>query len=153
MEKMHGLVKAERLIRETNHQGIKLDHWFRRDGNAWNQLPPDIQREFHVELWPLIETNFKYEGHLGRQQVQIDRMVRHEEKRLPKDVDYSTVKGLKKEAQGRFGEILPETLGQAARIPGITPADIAILLVWLEGSSRQRSKLEPQAQDLIGHEV
>ena len=153
MEKMHGLVKAERLIRETNHQGIKLDHWFRRDGNAWNQLPPDIQREFHVELWPLIETNFKYEGHLGRQQVQIDRMVRHEEKRLPKDVIYSTIKGLKKEAQVRFGEILPETLGQAARIPGITPADIAILLVWLEGSSRQRSKLEPQAQDSIGHEV
>ncbi len=92
---------------------------------------------FHVELWPLIETNFKYEGHLGRQQTQIDRMSRQEGKRLPADLDYTTIRGLKKEAQLRFTEIRPATLGQAGRIPGITPADLAMLLVWLEKLGRE----------------
>jgi tRNA uridine 5-carboxymethylaminomethyl modification enzyme len=85
----------------------------------------------------LIETNFKYEGHLGRQQTQIDRMSRQEGKRLPEDLDYSTIHGLKKEAQVRFTEIRPATLGQAGRIPGITPADLAMLLVWLEKLGRE----------------
>jgi tRNA uridine 5-carboxymethylaminomethyl modification enzyme len=85
----------------------------------------------------LIETNFKYEGHLGRQQTQIDRMSRQEGKRLPEDLDYSAILGLKKEAQVRFTEIRPATLGQAGRIPGITPADLAMLLVWLEKLGRE----------------
>ena len=92
---------------------------------------------FHVELWPLIETNFKYEGHLGRQQTQIDRMARQESKRLPLDLDYSMIRGLKKEAQVRFAEIRPATLGQAGRIPGITPADIAMLVIWVEKLERE----------------
>jgi tRNA uridine 5-carboxymethylaminomethyl modification enzyme len=136
-EKIAALEVADPWIRQTVHEGVKLDQWFRRSENSWQSLPAGLLEKFHVELWPLIETNFKYEGHLGRQQAQIDRMSRHETKRLPVDLDYTAIIGLKKEAQLRFSEIRPATLGQAGRIPGITPADLGMLLVWLEKMSRE----------------
>jgi tRNA uridine 5-carboxymethylaminomethyl modification enzyme len=67
-------------------------------------------------------------------------MSRQEGKRLPEDLDYSLIRGLKKEAQVRFTEIRPATLGQAGRIPGITPADLAMLLVWLEKLAREEAE-------------
>ena len=136
-EKLVGLKKAESFMRQAVHEGVKLDQWFRRSENSWETLPESLLAEFQTDLWPVIETNFKYEGHLGRQQSQIDRMSRQEGKRLPENLDYSTIHGLKKEAQVRFTEIRPATLGQAGRIPGITPADLAMLLVWLEKLGRE----------------
>ena len=136
-EKLVGLKKAASFMRQAVHEGVKLDQWFRRSENSWETLPESLLAEFQTDLWPVIETNFKYEGHLGRQQSQIDRMSRQEGKRLPENLDYSTIHGLKKEAQVRFTEIRPATLGQAGRIPGITPADLAMLLVWLEKLGRE----------------
>ena len=134
-----GLEKAESLVRRVAHEGIKLDQWFRRSENSWESLPASLLEEFDVGLWPLIETNFKYEGHLGRQQAQIERMSRQEGRLLPQGLDYLKIHGLKKEAQVRFTEIRPTTLGQAARIPGITPADMAMLVVWLEKMGRDNT--------------
>ena len=131
------LERALRWARQAVHQGVKLDHWFRRVENTAEMLPEDLRGEFHVELWPLIETELKYEGHLQRQQVQVERMARHEDKRIPADLDYSAIRGLKKEAQVNFTRIRPATLGQAGRISGITPADVAILAVWLEKGGRR----------------
>jgi tRNA uridine 5-carboxymethylaminomethyl modification enzyme len=141
-EKLAALAKADPFVRQTTHQGIKLDQWFRRSENSWETLPQDLLTTFRADLWPLIETNFKYEGHLGRQQAQIDRMARQESRRLPQDLDYSSIHGLKKEAQVRFTEILPTTLGQAGRIPGITPADLAMLVIWLEKLEREKLALK-----------
>jgi tRNA uridine 5-carboxymethylaminomethyl modification enzyme len=139
-EKQREMTRAAAWLPKTPHEGVKLDQWFRRSENSWTALPADLLQEFHVELWPLIETNFKYEGHLGRQQSQIERMARQEGKRLPEDFDYAGIRGLKQEARVRFTEIRPATLGQAARIPGITPADIAILMVCLEKWERERAR-------------
>ncbi|GAA5130341.1 tRNA uridine-5-carboxymethylaminomethyl(34) synthesis enzyme MnmG [Luteolibacter yonseiensis] len=136
-EKRVGLERADSYVRQVVHEGVKLDQWLRRSENEWHTLPENLLSEFHVELWPLIETNFKYEGHLVRQQAQIDRMTRQESRRIPATLDYTTIHGLKKEAQIRFSEILPATLGQAGRIPGITPADLAILVIWLEKLERE----------------
>ena len=135
-EKLRGLEKAETFVRHAVYEGVKLDQWFRRSENSWETLPETLKQEFHVELWPIIETNFKYEGHLERQQSQIDRVSRQEGRKLPADLDYDAITALKKEAKVRFSEIRPATLGQAGRIPGITPADIAILVVWLEKRER-----------------
>jgi tRNA uridine 5-carboxymethylaminomethyl modification enzyme len=140
-EKLACLERADPYVRQTSHEGVKLDQWFRRSENAWQTLPEQVLEMFHVELWPLIETNFKYEGHLGRQQAQIDRMARQEHKRLPAELDYTTIRGLKKEAQLRFTEIRPTTLGQAGRIPGITPADLAMLVIWLEKLEREAARI------------
>jgi tRNA uridine 5-carboxymethylaminomethyl modification enzyme len=136
-QKAASLAQADSFVRQTAHEGVKLDQWFRRTENSWSKLPEELLEMFHVELWPLIETNFKYAGHLDRQQTQIDRMSRQEGKKLPADLDFTTIRGLKKEAQVRFSEIRPATLGQAARIPGITPADITMLVVWLEKLERE----------------
>ena len=136
-EKLVGMEKAERWVRQAVHEGLKLDQWFRRSENSWDMLPEHLSSEFHVELWSLIETNFKYEGHLGRQRAQIERMARQEGRRMPETLDYMSIRGLKKEAQVRFTEIRPATLGQAGRIPGITPADVAMLVVWIEKLERE----------------
>jgi tRNA uridine 5-carboxymethylaminomethyl modification enzyme len=135
-ERQTNLATALEWGRKTNFEGVKLDQWFRRSETSWETLPDELRGMFHVELWPLIETEFRYEGHLARQQVQIDRMARNEDKRIPADLDYATVRGLKKEAQVNFARVRPATLGQAGRIAGITPADISILAVWLEKGAR-----------------
>ena len=70
-------------------------------------------------------------------QVQVERMARHENKRIPADLDFSAIRGLKKEAQVNFAHVRPATLGQAGRISGITPADVAVLAVWMEKGERQ----------------
>ncbi|MBN8457937.1 MAG: tRNA uridine-5-carboxymethylaminomethyl(34) synthesis enzyme MnmG [Verrucomicrobia bacterium] len=140
--KKAALDQAQEWIRRTTHEGIKLDQWFRRSENSWKDLPEEMRREFPEEHWDLIETEFKYEGHLGRQQAQIERMSRQEARGIPQDTDYAEVRGLKREAQARFSEIRPTTLGQASRIPGITPADIAILMVWLERRERQAAAID-----------
>jgi tRNA uridine 5-carboxymethylaminomethyl modification enzyme len=142
-DKQAALLLADPYVRQTNYQSVKLDQWLRRSENSWDQLPSEVLEKFDSELWPLIETNFKYEGHLVRQQNQVDRMSRQEGKRLAVDFDYSSIHGLKKEAQVRFGEIQPVTLGQAGRIPGITPADIAMLVVWLEKLEREARVPQP----------
>ena len=142
--KLSELERADKWVRETTHDGVKLDQWLRRSENSWEMLPVELHEQFHLDLWPLVETDFKYEGHLGRQRTQIERMSRQEGKRLPDWVDYTSIRGLKKEAQLRFSEVRPATLGQAGRIPGITPADIAILAVWLEKWERTGRDLSPK---------
>ncbi len=131
------LERAQAWARHISLDGIKLDQWFRRGENSWSMLPEEILREFHMEHWPLIETEFKYEGHLVRQQCQVDRMVRQERRKLPDDLDYWSVRGLKNEARAKLAKIRPATLGQAGRISGITPADLAVLAVWLEKCERR----------------
>ena len=142
--------RAAEWVRSTRLGGITLDHWFRRVENRWQDLPEEIRKEFHVEHWPLIESDFKYEGHLERQEAQIQRMARQENKRIPADMDYMAIPAMKKEAQQRLQEIRPQSLGQAARIPGITPADLALVAVWMERKRREADpeKAEsPAAQD------
>jgi tRNA uridine 5-carboxymethylaminomethyl modification enzyme len=73
---------------------------------------------------------------LKRQSDEIDRQQHHEELRLPADIDYSQVSGLSNEARQRLGDVRPETLGQAARIPGLTPAAVSLLLVHLKRRER-----------------
>jgi tRNA uridine 5-carboxymethylaminomethyl modification enzyme len=138
-EKQSAMLRADHWVRLAVHEGVKLDQWLRRSENTWETLPEALLQEFPLELWSLIETDFKYEGHLGRQRIQIERMARQEGRRLPSSLDYATIRGLKKEAQVRFSEIRPATLGQAGRIPGITPADVAMLVVWLEKLEREQN--------------
>jgi tRNA uridine 5-carboxymethylaminomethyl modification enzyme len=83
-----------------------------------------------------VEVQAKYSGYLKRQNDEISRQQRHEELRLPVDIDYSQVGGLSNEARQRLGDVRPETLGQAARIPGLTPAAISLLLVHLKRQER-----------------
>jgi len=83
-----------------------------------------------------VEVQAKYSGYLRRQSDEIERQHRYEELRLPADIDYHQVGGLSNEARERLGDVRPETLGQAARIPGLTPAAVSLLLVHLKKRDR-----------------
>ena len=74
----------------------------------------------------------KYSGYLKRQTDEIERQRRNEELRLPVDIDYADVGGLSNEVRQRLRDVRPATLGQAARIPGLTPAAVSLLLVHLK---------------------
>jgi len=80
-----------------------------------------------------VEVQFKYAGYIDRQQLEIDKQKKHEEMILPEDFDYSAITGgLSNEARQKLQEQKPTTIGQASRIPGITPATISILMVYLK---------------------
>ncbi|MBI5463244.1 MAG: tRNA uridine-5-carboxymethylaminomethyl(34) synthesis enzyme MnmG [Gammaproteobacteria bacterium] len=88
-----------------------------------------------------VEVQAKYSGYIERQQAEIERHRRHEEQPLPLDIDYDAVHGLSTEVREKFRAQRPQTLGQAARIPGVTPAAISLLLVYLKkgGAARKRA--------------
>jgi tRNA uridine 5-carboxymethylaminomethyl modification enzyme len=83
-----------------------------------------------------VDVQAKYSGYLKRQSDEIDRQQRHEELRLPVDIDYAQVSGLSNEARQCLCDVRPETLGQASRIPGLTPAAVSLLLVHLKKRDR-----------------
>ena len=86
-----------------------------------------------------IEIEIKYSGYLARQHEQIQRQQRNETTSIPVDFDYAAAKGLSAELRQKFERVRPETVGQAQRIPGMTPAAISILLVHLERQRRERA--------------
>jgi len=83
-----------------------------------------------------VDVQAKYSGYLKRQSREIDRQQRHEEHKLPADIDYAKVSGLSNEALQSLCSVRPQTLGQAARIPGLTPAAVSLLLVYLKKCER-----------------
>ena len=92
----------------------------------------NFYRLFDSETWELIEIEFQNEGYIARQELMINRTQAMEDLKLPKDIDYNDIGSLKKEAKARLNEIKPNTLGQASRISGITPADIAVISIWIK---------------------
>jgi tRNA uridine 5-carboxymethylaminomethyl modification enzyme len=100
-------------------------------GSAWRddeRLAEQVKMQVDIQA--------KYSGYLKRQRDEIERQQRHEELRLPENIDYGDVSGLSNEARERLREVRPETLGQAARIPGLTPAAVSLLLVHLKKRDR-----------------
>ena len=91
-------------------------------------LPPAVQEAVEIEL--------KYAGYIARQQKQVEQFAREEARLLPPDVDYTQIGGLRIEAQQKLNDIRPLSVGQASRISGVSPSDIAVLLVWLSQRGR-----------------
>lgn len=91
------------------------------------------------KLIELLETEIKYEGYIKKALDQVAKMKRMEEKRIPKNIDWDAIDSIATEARQKFKKINPETIGQASRISGVNPADISILMVYLEGR-RQTAK-------------
>ena len=79
-----------------------------------------------------IDINLKYEGYIIRQQQQVDHFKKLENRRIPDDLDYDDVYNLRKEARQKLKQVKPLSMGQASRISGVSPADISVLLVYLE---------------------
>ncbi len=85
-----------------------------------------------------VETEIKYAGYLDQQQRAIDRLKKAEQRRIPDWFDYRAVSGLSREMQEKLGKVIPQTLGQASRIPGVTPAAVSLINVYIEIQARRR---------------
>ena len=99
------------------------------------QISANIADEADGQILDQVEIQAKYAGYIERQQTEIDRTRRFDNWSLPEDFDYANVVGLSNEVQEKLCRTRPETLGQAARIQGVTPAAISLLLVHLKKKS------------------
>jgi len=131
-EKMAAVADAKRAASSIRIDSFRLDQLLRRPNFSIDQLPAPLLREFSAPIWEQVETDLKYEGYIKRQEEAIARAEKAESKTIPESVDYACVRGLRIEACQKFTAIRPATLGQAGRISGITPADIALLTIHLE---------------------
>lgn len=124
------------VSRETSplEKGVKMAELLRRPQVDYAALAPfdKFRPDLPREIFEQVEIDIKYEGYIKRQQMQINELHRLEVKRLPHDLDYSAITGLRLEAIEKLGKIRPETVGQASRISGVSPADISVLLIYLE---------------------
>ena len=121
--------------------GAKLADLIRRPELCYKILSPiDTSRPNYPEkIFEQAEIEIKYEGYIKRQQAQIDEQKRLEVRKLPENFDYNAVKGLRLEAVEKLNKISPVSIGQAARISGVTPADISVLLIWLEKTNEHKN--------------
>ena len=108
--------------------------------------------ELPIEVGEAAEITIKYSGYLARQQQQIDRQKKQEHRPIPATIDYASLATLSREAREKLALRQPLTLGQAARLPGVSPADITALMLWLE-LQQQRQRSGPGAQPVAGQPV
>jgi len=122
----HGVTLADLLRRpELKYQDL-------REFDALPDLDPLVTEQVEIQV--------KYQGYLTRQESAIERFERMEKKLLPPDFPYHQVKGLSKESATRLSEIKPSSIGQASRVSGVNPADISVLLIYLEQESRRKEE-------------
>lgn len=124
--------------------GAKLADLLKRPQITYKDLTPvDKGRpDYPAAVFEDVEIQLKYEGYIKRQLADIEEARRLERKRLPEDMDYSQIKGLRLEAGEKLNKVKPENIGQAGRISGVSPADISVLLIWL--SAQERTKREEE---------
>ncbi len=123
------------VSRETSalNIGVRMVELLKRPQISYEDLAPfDTQRpDLPYEIYEQVEISIKYEGYLKRQEAQVAEMRRLEVKKLPEDIDYSKIVGLRLEAVEKLNKVRPENIGQASRISGVSPADISVLLIRL----------------------
>ena len=119
--------------------GAKLADLLKRPQITYEDLEPvDKDRPpYSTAVFEAVEIELKYEGYIKRQRADIEEARRLERKRLPQDVDYSAIQGLRLEAGEKLNKVKPENIGQAGRISGVSPADISVLLIWLASKERE----------------
>ena len=117
---------------------VRLIELLKRPQLDYDCLAPiDTGRpKLNPNIFEQVEIEIKYEGYIQKQLKQVEQMKKLEKKHLPNDFDYKNIKGLRLEAQEKLNKIKPLNIGQAARISGVSPADISVLLIWLSGINR-----------------
>ncbi len=136
-QKQSQLSALKSRLNEYKIDTVPLERWLKRPENTWSAVPEEIRLQFPQPVWEQVETDLKYAGYITRQEEQIARTVRHEGKAIPDWVDFTKINGLRTEAVQKLASVRPETLGQAARLSGVTPADIALLGVWITRGSEK----------------
>jgi tRNA uridine 5-carboxymethylaminomethyl modification enzyme len=134
--KERAIAELTDYLRSHRHDGDTLETWLRRTEVTWDQVvglhpevgnlptPPDAREQVVLEA--------KYAGYVGRQAAQVERFQKQESRAIPAHFDYHAVPQLRHEAREKLSRVRPATLGQAGRISGISPADLAVLVIYLD---------------------
>jgi tRNA uridine 5-carboxymethylaminomethyl modification enzyme len=136
--KEDGIVRVTALLRSNRHDGDNLEVWLRRTEVPWEQVAgwcPELAA-FAPEVIRQVALEAKYAGYIDRQAAQVERFQRMENRPIPAHFDYDAVPQLRFEAREKLGRIRPTSIGQASRISGICPADLTILLFYLDTPQR-----------------
>ena len=141
-EKMRLLEEARSTAIGMKVRGVPISQLFKRPDFGVQNLPPEVLACVPVPIWELVETDFKYEGYAARQSEQDRQLERRKEQVIPDGLDYSKISGLRSETRQKLATLRPASLGQAGRISGITPADVAIISIWLSKNYLQRNTTE-----------
>ena len=137
VQKLLELYHSTKLV-----SGISMAELIRRPELNYDCLAPidENRPELSEEVREEVNINLKYEGYINRQQKQVEQFHKLEKKKIPADLDYEDVKSLRLEAIQKLSDIRPESVGQAARISGVSPSDISVLTVYLEQYNRKKVK-------------
>ena len=136
-QKMEILSQARQMVMKAKLAGTPVSQLLKRPDFGINDLPNEIQTLAPSEIWELLETELKYEGYAARQAGQNREIAGRSSQRIPDGLDYGKIAGLRSETRQKLAAVRPVSLGQAGRISGITPADIAIISIWLTKSRLQ----------------
>jgi tRNA uridine 5-carboxymethylaminomethyl modification enzyme len=141
--KLRQIQDAHKAVTKLRIGDIPGDKYFRRPEVTWAEMvsrfPAELSR-YSAEVAQQVEFDIKYSGYVARQQIQVERQNRMSDKAIPRDFDYAIITSLRAEAKQKLGKIRPVNLDQASRISGITPADISLVLAYIENPRLQRSK-------------
>jgi tRNA uridine 5-carboxymethylaminomethyl modification enzyme len=131
--KEEGMTRLVQALRSHKHEGDTLERWLKRTETTWDEIQswcPELS-EFAADVIEQVVLEAKYSGYVDRQAAQVERFQRLESKNIPPHFDYTAVPQLRIEAKEKLSRIRPANLGQASRISGITPADLAVVMMYL----------------------
>ena len=148
-EKIRLLEQTRFTCTETKLGGIPISQLFKRPDFGVRDLPPEILSCVPVAIWELVETDFKYEGYAARQSEQNRKLEYRQEQTIPDELDYSKISGLRSETREKLRRLRPTSLGQVARISGITPVDVAIISIWLSKNNLQHNRLQQEQPQFV----
>jgi tRNA uridine 5-carboxymethylaminomethyl modification enzyme len=131
-EKIAALEGLRAFVERTNFDGGRIAAWLRRPEKEFEMLPAALRAGFADAHWEAVQTELKYAGYITRQNTAIERLRGQEDKAIPAGLDYAALGALRLETRQKLAKVRPATIGQAGRISGITPSDLALLAVAVE---------------------
>jgi tRNA uridine 5-carboxymethylaminomethyl modification enzyme len=137
-EKVRLLDQARLLAAKTRVAGFPIAQLLKRPQFRPQDLPLELLCLVPMAIWQLVETDLKYAGYAARQSDQNRQLERRQQQAIPKWLNYDEIPGLRSETRQKLATTRPNSLGQAARISGITPADVAIISIWLSKNNLYR---------------
>lgn len=129
--KMSLLNECRVMANNTRLGGTPISQLLKRPGFTHADLPPEIRVTAPTDIWELVETDIKYEGYTARQAQHNRELSKKDLQKIPDGFNFASIAGLSSETRQKLTKVRPLTVGQAARISGVTPADISILSIWL----------------------
>src|SRR6266704_3393684 len=138
------LKECRTIANNTRSGGVPVSHLLKRPGFTHADLASDVRSIAPGDIWELLETDIKYEGYTARQAQHNKELSKKNLQRIPDGFNFASIAGLSSETRQKLSKVRPLTVGQAARISGVTPADISILSIWLT-----KNKLENESFSLL----